>query len=215
MKNFFTTFVAITAIASAQDAEYCCELFTEENFEGYIVTACLYQNWWGERMSSTAVSFYNCLQDDGVECCEGQHIMSDNMESYRCGSKVNASFCEGYPYKEWNQDQLRYDHRCRTNYEVFSTDGTGGDFQSSLPPQHDNQIDSIVLTRARVTSACDGNYRERGFDQCMNKVWRCPTLEEKENFGDCGWIYTANDGTHHWIGCDQDDGVTLCHDIWR
>ena len=55
-------------------------------------------------MSSTAISFVNCLSDADVECCEGKHIMSDNMESYRCGARVNATFCEGYPYKKWNYE---------------------------------------------------------------------------------------------------------------
>ena len=86
---------------------------------------------------------------------------------------------------------------------------------SSLPPEHDNEIGSIVLNRARYTSTCDGTYRERGWDHCMNKAWRCPNAEEIEEFGDCGWVYTANDGTHAWVGCDQDDGTRLCHDIFR
>ena len=126
MNNFLSTISLIAAVAIGQDVDdYCCELFTEENFQGYKVTACLHQNWWGERMDSTAVSFFSCMDDDDLECCEGKHIMDDNMESYRCGAKVHATFCEDYPYKRWNYDQLRYDFMCRTNYEHFSTEGTG------------------------------------------------------------------------------------------
>ena len=65
-----------------------------------------------------------------------------------------------------------------------------------------------------MTSACDGNYKSEGHDYCQGKDWRCPSQNETDFWGDCGWVYTADDGTHAWVGCDQDDGHTLCHDIW-
>ena len=79
-------------------------------------------------MASIAISFFNCLGNEGIECCNGQFDMDNNIESYRCGAKVNASFCEDYPYKRWNADQLRWDFSCRTDYELFSTTGPSGSF---------------------------------------------------------------------------------------
>ena len=117
MKTFFTNvaaFIAGVAIAAEQnEADYCCELFTEEDFGGQTITVCLGENFWGEinRMTSDSVHFNDC-EGDETECTDGVHFMTNNMESYRCGIKVNASFCEGDITYEWNYGQLGWDHVC-------------------------------------------------------------------------------------------------------
>ena len=105
MKTFFTIVAAIGSVAIAQQDvdDYCCELFTEENFDGKSVTVCLDVTNFVERVNGKGYSFVTCSPTNGEGECEGeQHIMTDNMESYRCGAKVNASFCEGEYTKEWD-----------------------------------------------------------------------------------------------------------------
>ena len=79
-------------------------------------------------MSSYAISFVDCLVGTDFACAEDRFTMDNNIESYRCGSKVIASFCEDYPYKRWNYEEIRYDFMCRTGYEFFSTAGPLGYF---------------------------------------------------------------------------------------
>ena len=69
---------------------------------------------------------------------------------------------------------------CRTDYEVFSTTGKGGDSQAIMKFPLENKIDSVVLSRAFLTSSCDGVEKEKGYDPCMRKEWRCPTSEERD-----------------------------------
>ena len=95
-----TALIATNALAVriSNPGEYCCEVFSEANFEGVSETFCSDMTFFGTA-EYTGFSFVGDDSEDGAETFEFIH---DKMESYRCGSGVRVEFCDGAFSRDWN-----------------------------------------------------------------------------------------------------------------
>jgi hypothetical protein len=106
MYNQIFTIAAIFAInASAQDIDngscddpdYMCTLYNHTDFveEGGYYNFCLHPNVWGDRKENIGYSFLHENWGD---------FTNANMESYKCGAKVEAKFCNGTINAKYNPE---------------------------------------------------------------------------------------------------------------
>jgi len=171
-KQLFTVAAIFAAGASAQtdvgscdDPDYSCKLYNNPDFDtdGGYYEFCLWSNHFGERLSNLGYSFMNNPHGD---------FTNANMESWQCGSKVSAEFCNGELRSEYNQDTDRIEWSCyKTLYQSGygeSDDGVNpplsyknlanavilkGDPNPNPPPQNDSCITTLY-----TNDGCEGNY---------------------------------------------------------
>ena len=131
MQKFFIAVAVCAASAIATVDPYCCELYSEENFQGEKFEACLAENFWGERPPSYSKSFTGGRRDKSKNF--------SNMESFKCGEKVNAHFCLGESLQKWLDDGST-DYQCK----MLAFEAKGGD-EEAANLKWKNTIGSIVL----------------------------------------------------------------------
>jgi hypothetical protein len=170
-KQLFAVAAIFAAGASAQDVgscddpDYSCKLYNNPDFdtEGGYYEFCLKANWLGERLSNFGYSFISRPYGD---------FTNANMESWQCGSKVSAEFCNGELYSDYNQETGIVEWSCySTLYQSgFGDEDTGvdpqltyknlangvvlrGDNNPTPPPQNDSCITTLY-----TNDGCESNY---------------------------------------------------------
>jgi len=181
-KQLFTVAAIFAAGASAQDVgscddpDYSCKLYNNPDFDtdGGYYEFCLMSNFVGERLSNYGYSFISRPHGD---------FTNANMESWSCGSKVSAEFCNGELFSDYNQATGMNEWSC---YDTLHQSGYG-DEDTGVNPQltYKNLANAVVLradpnptpppqndsciTTLYTNDGCGSNYIE-GVDEKFSMV---------------------------------------------
>ena len=114
--------------------------------------------------------------DDGL--CQGYQpcFLDQNIESFSCGSKVQAVFCADDITETWIAEEERFDYSCADDDKLFTS--SIADSQATLASEYANAASGVVLLPesdepTKEGSKCDGVDPFWGVDSCNNQMWRC------------------------------------------